>query len=195
MTPLRWLSVALLVLAVAGGVGLWLQRQSAAALRAELSLLREENRELASLRRENERLLSSQVSVVEWQRLQADHAAVVRLRDEIQNLNQRAEQMEHANATTRDDPASPLSPPALTLKVEIGADGKLSLDKAPLDLNFLRQRLSGLMKGDRVEIRLQMPEQGKLAQSDELQQSTRQMMGFAKELGLKMEIRIDRTRQ
>lgn len=195
MAPLRGVSVALLLLAVGSGVGLWLQWQSAAALRAELSLLRAENRELASLRRENERLLNSKVSSGEWQRLQADHAAVVRLRDEIQNLNQRAEQMEHLNATTHDDPATPRSPPALALKMEIGADGKLSLDKAPLDLNFLRQRLSGLMKGDRVEIRLQMPEQGKVAQSDELQQSTRQMMGFAKELGLKMEIRIDRTRQ
>jgi hypothetical protein len=198
MSATRWFTVAFLALAVGGGVGVLLQRQSAAALRAELMLLRDENRELAGLRSENQRLISSQVAPAEWARLQADHAAVARLRDEIKTLSLRAEQMEQSQENTRDTSdavQTPTPPPALALKLEVGADGRLSLDRAPLDLSFVRQRLSGLMKGDRVEIRLQMPPQAKLAQSDDLQQSTRQLMGFAKELGLKMEIRIDRTNQ
>ena len=93
MSATRWFTVALLALAVGGGVGVLLQRQSAAALRAELMLLRDENRELPGLRSENQRMISSQVAPAEWARLQADNAAVARLRDEIKTLSLRAQQM------------------------------------------------------------------------------------------------------
>jgi hypothetical protein len=91
MNPLRWLSALLLALALAAGASLWLQRQAAAALRDEIMLLREENRELARLRAERQRLLTAQVPVAELERLRADRAAIVRLRDEIEKLKARTD--------------------------------------------------------------------------------------------------------
>ena len=86
MNALRWLSVLLLALALVTGASLWLQRQAAAQLRDEIAQLREDSRELAKLRAENQRLVAAQVSAVELARLRADHAAVLRLRTELETL-------------------------------------------------------------------------------------------------------------
>ena len=108
MAPLRWFSFALLVLAVVSGA-LWvLQRQSAAALQQEIVLLKDENRILARLRAENQRLQMEQLPAEALQRLQADRAAIQHLRAEIEALKTRAEQ--RARDVTM---ASPLPPSAV----------------------------------------------------------------------------------
>ncbi|MBI4623853.1 MAG: hypothetical protein HY736_11645 [Verrucomicrobia bacterium] len=92
MNPLRWLSALLLALACVAGASLWLQRQAAAALRDEIVLLREENRELARLRAENRRLVAAQAPAAELERLRADRAAIVRLRGEIEKLKAKTDE-------------------------------------------------------------------------------------------------------
>ena len=81
----RWLSIIGLVGVFAGvGGGLGLQRQETNVLRLEIALLRDEQRELARLQAENKRLTAAQPSAVELEALRADHAAVARLRGEIE---------------------------------------------------------------------------------------------------------------
>ena len=96
MNALRWLAALLLALAVVAGVALWLQRQAASQLRDEIALLREQNRELARLRAESQRLAAALPPAGELERLRADHAAVARLRGEIAGLRARVEQRENA---------------------------------------------------------------------------------------------------
>jgi uncharacterized protein HemX len=86
MISLRWLSALLLALALVAGASLWLQRQAATQLRAEIARLREDSRELANLRTENQRLVAAQVPDAELARLRSDHAAVLRLRAELETL-------------------------------------------------------------------------------------------------------------
>lgn len=91
MNSLRWISTLLLALAVAAGVGVVWQRQAAAALQAELGWLRDENRELVRLRGENERLRTAGLPAAEMEQRRADHAAIVRLRAEIEAMRVRLE--------------------------------------------------------------------------------------------------------
>ena len=98
MSALRWLSAALLALALVVGAAWWLRRQSAAELRGEIALLQDEHRELAQVKADHRRLVAAQVSEAELARLRADRAAVVRLRGEIENLRAGAEQKERALA-------------------------------------------------------------------------------------------------
>ena len=86
MRALRFLSVVLLALAFVAGAALWLQRQSATQLRGEIALLRDEHRKLAELRAENARLIAAQPSAAQLEAMRADHAAVLRLRGEIEKL-------------------------------------------------------------------------------------------------------------
>ena len=94
----RWLSFGLLALAVVAGAEWWLQRQAAAQLRGEIALLRDEGRELARLRKENQRLAAALPTTAELARLRADHAAVVQLRTEIENLKAATEVAGRAGA-------------------------------------------------------------------------------------------------
>lgn len=87
----RIVIAALLALAVVAGAGFALQRQAAEALRQEIALLRDEQRALARLRAENEKLKASQVPAAELERLRADRLAVLRLRTEIEGMKTRAE--------------------------------------------------------------------------------------------------------
>lgn len=87
----RWMSFALLALAAAAALGFALQRTESAALRREIHLLREESRALVRLKAENERLKAAQTPLTEIERLRADHAAVQRLRDEIEAMKRRTE--------------------------------------------------------------------------------------------------------
>lgn len=65
--------------------GVW-QWQRGASLRMQIDLARFEIGELPRLRAENERLSSQQVPVGELERLRADHAALPRLRAELEAL-------------------------------------------------------------------------------------------------------------
>ena len=108
MSALRWWSALLLVLAGVSGAALLLQRQAAEGLRAEIALLREENRELVRLRAENRRLVAAQVSAAELARLRDDRAAVERLRAEVDAVK------DHTDALAREAElaARPLIPAA-----------------------------------------------------------------------------------
>ena len=87
----RWMSFALLALAAAAALGFALQRTESAALQREIHLLREDSRALVRLKAENERLKAAQTPLTEIERLRADHAAVQRLRDEIEAMKRRTE--------------------------------------------------------------------------------------------------------
>ncbi len=82
----------LLALGVAGAGGaVWMvQRQQTLALEGDLSLMRQETRELEHLREENRRLKAEQIPPGELERLRADHAALPRLRAEGEALRKAA---------------------------------------------------------------------------------------------------------
>jgi len=94
----RLVAALLLALAVVAGAALWLQRQAAAGLRAEITLLRAEDRDLARLRGENARLAAGQISADKLEQLRADHAAVQRMRHELEALKTDLEKRERALA-------------------------------------------------------------------------------------------------
>jgi hypothetical protein len=73
----------LTVLVAAGATAWWSQRQTAVTLRAELDRRREQDSERRRLAAENERLRAAQVTPAELESLRSDHAAVARLRAEI----------------------------------------------------------------------------------------------------------------
>ena len=78
------------IVAVLGGVGVkaWLvQREETTRLQVELAALRFELRERGSLRDENTRLRGLQISPAELEALRADHAALPRLRAELEALS------------------------------------------------------------------------------------------------------------
>ena len=205
MSALRWLSALLLALALAAGATVWLQRQAAAQLRDEIAILREQNRELARLRTENQRLAAALPSAAELEALRADHAAVVRLRSELERTKDNLQVRERALAeppapVSASEASPPLPPPALTLAFTVGADGKLSIDGAPFDLESIKPRLAALPKGTRIEIRLQTPKVGNASQLDAAKQGVNQasealrgIIASAKELGLQVSARIDQT--
>jgi hypothetical protein len=82
--------VVLVALLVVGGLGLASQWQETILLRGKLDGLRDQERELKALRSENERLRGQQVSAAELAALRADHAAVGRLRAELEALKKSA---------------------------------------------------------------------------------------------------------
>ena len=85
---LLWVIVA--ASTVTGAAVLALQRQEQTVLRSERELLRDQARELAQARAENERLKAQQIPASELTRLRADHAELLRLRAEIDALKQRS---------------------------------------------------------------------------------------------------------
>ncbi|MDB6128572.1 MAG: hypothetical protein JWM35_2468 [Verrucomicrobia bacterium] len=89
---------ALALLALGVGTGLALQRHVNLELRGEAELLREQNREVARLRDEREKLLGVQPPAAELARLRADHVAVAQLRDEVDALRTGVTGMEKAEA-------------------------------------------------------------------------------------------------
>src|SRR5260221_11537878 len=120
MSGLRWFSSVLIALALVAGAVLLLQRQSAAQLREEIALLREEHRGIARLRAENQRLLAAQLPEAELERLRSDRAAVVRLRGEIEKVKngvqaQETELAQQAASKTAVAPAP--AAPALALNI------------------------------------------------------------------------------
>src|SRR5512140_519040 len=82
--------VALAALIMASGTGLALQWRQSMALRGELERVKFAAEELARLRDENQRLREKQTPAAELERLRADHAALPRLRAELDALAQPA---------------------------------------------------------------------------------------------------------
>ena len=77
-------------LVVAAGFAFGHQRREQATLRAEIELARSEVADVDALRRENQRLRENQIPAAELERLRADHAALPRLRAELEELGKRA---------------------------------------------------------------------------------------------------------
>ena len=98
MNTFRWFSVLLLAVALVAGAALWLERQAAVQLRDEIALLRDERRELARLRAENQRLAGALPPPATLAALRADHAAVLRLRGEVAKLTTDLQTREQALA-------------------------------------------------------------------------------------------------
>jgi Tfp pilus assembly protein PilN len=76
---------------VAVGAGMLSQWRQTLALRGELELARATMTELGRLREENQRLRARQIPTAELDRLRADHAALPRLRRELETLGKSAE--------------------------------------------------------------------------------------------------------
>lgn len=76
-------------LVIAGGVGLTSRWQKTMELRGEVERLRLEAAELTGLRAENQRLHARQIPATELEALRADHAALPRLRAELEALKLR----------------------------------------------------------------------------------------------------------
>ena len=94
MSARRILSLSYLGLAFVAGVALGLKRHEAAGLRGEIALLCEEHQELARLRMENQRLVTALPPAATLNVWRADHAAVQRLRAEIETLKDNVQMRE-----------------------------------------------------------------------------------------------------
>lgn len=168
-------------------------------LQVELEVKRGESREAERLRNENRRLKEKQIAPSELEALRADHEAVVRLRGEVDVLQRSAENRKQVLATAeprfpqRMQPAS--SPPAASLTMMAGSGGKISLEGAPMDATWLKQRLSILPRGSSFEIRLQVPkmetpEEGAALKAG-IDPAIKMMAELAKELGLSMSVKTE----
>lgn len=95
---ITWQLLALAMLTVIVGAVLALQRQANGELRDVIGLLREQNHAVDRLRAERTRLVQAQVSATELENLRSDHAAVERLRSEIEVAKARITEMERAES-------------------------------------------------------------------------------------------------
>ena len=194
MASSRWISGGLLVLAMVAGAALWLQRQAAADLRDELALLRGDQREVARLRAENQRLAAALPPTEKMQELRADRAAVVRLRSEIEKTRDNLTTRERALAAPA--PASTeASSPALIATIGMSAEGELAHNGRRFDPTAFRQQLSALPRGSMFEIRLRMPKTESNVPFDKVKQGadaiTEHAKQAAKDFGLKMSLRTE----
>lgn len=99
-----WQILTVAVLVIVMGGALMLQRQATGELRDMIGLLHDRNQERGRLQEERSRLVKAQLSPVELERLRSDHAAVERLRAEIEAAKSRIiemERMEAAGAASR----------------------------------------------------------------------------------------------
>ena len=195
MNAFRWFSALLLALAVVAGAAWWLQRESAAQLRGEVELLRDESRRFAALRAENAKLRAAQPADAELARLRSDRAAVVQLRAEINALNDSLQKRESALTAVpklidRSNPeaTSPL-PPALTLTFDVSRDGRLSSEGKSVNVEALKQRLNQMARGERVSFKIRQPKI-EAGQSDTMMREAEGVFDMLKETvkarGLKM---------
>ena len=187
MRALRWISFALLALAVAAFARYLLDRQESAALRAEIALLQQDNQQVARLRAEHERLQAEKVSEAELQRLRNDRAALTRLRGEINALGENAARM----AKAAQDPAAE-KPAALFLNLHLKSDGSLLLEGEPANQDVLRRHLAPFAgSSERVEIRLGfLPGETSL---DMFKATAERISALGKELGVKFSLRLEKA--
>jgi hypothetical protein len=185
MRALHWWSLAVLLLAFAAFARYGLERQDSAAVRAEIALLEHENRQIAELRAEHERLLAAKVPDAEVERLRNDRAALVRLRAEIRKLEESAERKSLALQTP-----SAGQIPTRILSLETAYDGSLSLNGAPADDTSVRHILEEYAKrAELVEIRIRA--HPKTTKIDLLKAILEEIKRVANELGVRTTVRIE----
>lgn len=183
----RFLSVGLLALALGAGASFWLQRETAEELRAEVTELRKAKGVLQQTRIEHERLVAVQVTEVELARLREDHAAVARLRKEVEQLR---EDLHIQDMKLRDKIVA--VPGAATISVGTGINGELLLDGGPFDMDKLRQRLAGLPKGSKVDINFRLSGvQDPEVASENARRSMKEVGAVAREAGMYAVFRMD----
>lgn len=90
-----WRTGLIVGLATVIGASLALQRQASDQLRGEIALVSEQNREITRLRIERKRLQAAQPSPAELENIRADHAAVERLRNEVEAMQARVTELEN----------------------------------------------------------------------------------------------------
>lgn len=187
MRALRWLSFALLALAVAAFARYLLARQESAVLRAEIAFLQQDNQQVARLRSEHARLLAEKISEAELQRLRNDRAALTRLRGEISALKENTARM----ASALQEPA-PEKPAALFLNLHLKSDGSLLLEGEPANQDVLRRHLAPFAgSSERVEIRLDfLPGETPL---DVFKATAERISALGKELGVKFSLRLGKA--
>jgi len=185
MRALHWLSLGILTVAIVIGARYLLQRQEAAALRAEISALEQENGQLGELRAENSRLLAKKISDTELERLRNDRAALTRLRAEIEKLERTADR----KAKAMQQPTERASAGTL-LKVALASNGTLLLNGAAADQAALREVLTGFAaRSESVDIRVQI-----VAGDTPLSVVKETVEGIAKvarEVGLRMSLKFE----
>src|SRR3954470_4024785 len=81
---------AALVITITAAIGISSEWPKTAALRTEVEYARNEVAELSRLQSENHRLREKQIAAAELAALRADHAALPRLRMELEALKARA---------------------------------------------------------------------------------------------------------
>ena len=84
----RFIVLVAAVILIAGSAIAY-QRSEDRVLRLELQDAKRAETEIAQLRKENERLKSRQIPTAELERLRSDHAALPRLRAELNDLRKR----------------------------------------------------------------------------------------------------------
>lgn len=201
MRKINWVGfgvVVFVLLAVTSGI-LLSQRQHTVLLQSRMELARLGLVETERVREENRRLKENQISPTELEALRVDHEAVARLRTEVEALQRTAENKKQALAVVeprfpqRMQPAA--SPPAASLTMMAGSGGKISLEGAPMDATWLKQRLSILPRGSSFEIRLQVPkmetpEEGAALKAG-IDPAIKMVAEVAKELGLSMSVKTE----
>ena len=147
------------------GMALLLQRQAATRLRDEIDDLRRQSRLLASLRAERALLMGQRATAEELQQLRDDHAALIRLRQEIELLKRRQENVAPPEAPTPSQPpirslasdwtnAGRATPPAAFESILWAAThGDTDALTSMLDFQQSRSQLEALFAGLSAESR------------------------------------------
>ena len=106
-------SAVLVLFACGFSVVVFWQRKTATGLKAEVEFQREQAGARARLAVETARLRAKQISTVELEALREDHAALVRLRGEIDGLRRRADEAARVVAAKAVEVAKPREPSIL----------------------------------------------------------------------------------
>ena len=180
----RWSSIGLAAVGIAAFAATWLQRQEAASLRTVADLLRQENEEIARLRAEGERLRATAIPDAQLQRMRGDRDALLRLRREIEILNERVRN------GARDVAATPASRLPAVVRISLAEDGRLLVDGSPADLSGLRQQFANFAAGATpLDLRVAMVSAEK--QSDQVKQTITEIARLAKESGLRFTLKLE----
>lgn len=189
MRAVRWVTLALLALAMAAFGRYFLERHESAALRAEIALLEHENRQVAELRAKHDRLLASKVADAELEQLRNDRAALSRLRAAVDKLEESAEGKLRA---MQDPVVRPI--PARILNLGVGRGGDLLLNGAASDYGALRQLLTECARrSERLDVRFHI--RADETPMDQVRTTIEWIAQQGKELGLPLSFRFERSGQ
>ena len=189
MRAVRWVTLALLALAIAAFGRYLLERHESAALRAEIALLEHENRQVAELRAKHDRLLATKVADAELEHLRNDRAALSSLRAAIDKLEESAERKMRA---LQDPVERPF--PARIMNLGMGRDGDLLLNGAATDYAALRQLLAECARrSERLDVRFHI--RANETPMDQARTTIERIAQWGKELGLPLSLRFERSGQ